>query len=219
MRSCLPRLTTLVAGAASAVMLMAPAAQAATDTTQFGVTGGGLQLPTAPDVPNLGTVVLDGTLQVTNATMSNWTARDATGTGNGWNLNVQGDTAGGKSPVFKEYCLDSVSPCAGVGYVSGGATLAANSLTLSNDGATVAPANGSPGGANLPTLSCSSACNVDAASAVKIASAAVNAGMGTFNASSYGSASLGLTTPTTTKALPSNKVYRVDLLWTLSTGP
>jgi hypothetical protein len=60
---------------------------------------------------------------------------------------------------------------------------------------------------------------VDHASAVKIASAAVNAGMGTWLTTGFSATSLALATPTTLKVLPSEEVYRVNLLWTLSTGP
>jgi hypothetical protein len=60
---------------------------------------------------------------------------------------------------------------------------------------------------------------VDSASAVKVASAAVNAGMGTWLTGSWGATSLSLATPSTLKALANTEVYRVNLLWTLSTGP
>jgi hypothetical protein len=43
--------------------------------------------------------------------------------------------------------------------------------------------------------------------------------MGTFKTTGWSASSLVLTTPSTTKALPAEEVYRVNLLWTLSTGP
>jgi hypothetical protein len=60
---------------------------------------------------------------------------------------------------------------------------------------------------------------VDSASAVKLASAAVNAGMGTWLTTGWAATSLSLATPSTLKALSNGEVYRVNLLWTLSTGP
>jgi WxL domain surface cell wall-binding len=101
--------------------------------------------------------------------------------------------------------------------VSGGATLPANSLTLNSTGASFSAQSGSTGTA--PTLQCSSSCNVDSATAVKIASAAINAGMGTWLTAGWGASSLALATPSTLKALSNGEVYRVNLLWTLSTGP
>jgi hypothetical protein len=101
--------------------------------------------------------------------------------------------------------------------VTAGATLAANSLTLSSTGAGFTAQNGTIGTA--PTHACGSACNVDSASAVKVVSGAANAGMGTYQANSYSATSLALNAPTTVKSLPANEIYRVDLLWTLSSGP
>ena len=98
-----------------------------------------------------------------------------------------------------------------------GATLPANSLTLNSTGASFSAQSGSTGTA--PTLQCSGACNVDSASAVKVASAAVNAGMGTWLTTGFSGTSLALVTPSTLKALSNGEVYRVNLLWTLSTGP
>jgi len=54
---------------------------------------------------------------------------------------------------------------------------------------------------------------------VKIVSAAEKAGMGTFLTSGWSGTSLALDTPSTLKLRPNEEVYRVNLLWTLSTGP
>jgi len=43
--------------------------------------------------------------------------------------------------------------------------------------------------------------------------------MGTWQANSYSASSLSLATPSTLKALPTNEQYRVNLLWTLNSGP
>jgi hypothetical protein len=219
----LPTFRRLLAAALSALALLvcAPLAQAATssDTTQFAVTAGALTFGTAPDVPNLPPLTLNGQTQTLPAQMASFSMSDATGSGSGWNVSVIGDSAANKSAVFKEYC-NSVSACGSVpanSYATGGATLAPNSLTLSSSGAGFTAQNGTTGTA--PTHQCGSPCNVDSASQSKIVSAATNAGMGTYQANGYGASSLALTAPTTVKALQTNEVYRVDLVWSLNSGP
>jgi hypothetical protein len=188
------------------------------DQTQFSVTAGTLSFSTAPGLPTLGAVTLNGQAQTTTTQMTNFAVADATGSGSGWDVTVAGLTGTGDSPGFKQYC-PTVGGCGGnpQGYVVGGTTLPANSLTLNSTGASFVAQNGSTGAA--PTLQCSSACNVDSASAVKVASAAVGAGMGTWLTSAFASNSLSLATPTTLKALSNGEVYRVNIVWTLNTGP
>jgi hypothetical protein len=206
--------------AVAALLISAPLAAAATsnDTTQFAVTAGTLAFGTAPDVPNLPALTLNGQAQTLNGQMASYSMSDATGSGSGWNVSVIGDTAGGKSAVFKQYCPNATCGSdSGPGYVAGGATLAANSLTLNSTGAAFTAQSGTTGTA--PTHQCGSGCNVDSASQSKVVSAAVNAGMGTYQANSYSGTSLALSTPTTVKSLQTNEVYRVDLVWSLNSGP
>jgi hypothetical protein len=211
----------LAAAVAVAALLTSPslaAAATSNDTTQFAVTAGGLTFGTAPDVPNLPPLTLNGQAQTLNAQMSNFSMSDATGSGSGWNVSVIGDTAAGKSAVFKQYCPNATCGTdTGPGYVAGGATLAANSLTLDSTGAGFTAQNGTTG--TPPTHQCGSGCNVDSAAQSKIVSAAVNAGMGTYQANGYSATSLAANTPSTTKALQANEVYRVDLVWSLNSGP
>lgn len=187
------------------------------DKTQFSVTAGSLSFSTAPGLPTFGAVTLNGLPQTTNATMNNLGVADATGSGSGWNVTAEGQAGTCKSAVFKQYCPKAKCAAESEGYVTGGATLPANSLTLSSIGASFSAQGGSTGA--LPALQCSSACNLDSASAVKVASAAKEAGMGTFLTSGFGGTSLALATPSTLKVLPNEEVYRVNLLWTLGTGP
>lgn len=194
------------AACALAACVLPASALGANDTTQFSVTAGALTLTSAPDYPNLGTLTLNGQAQTLTAQMGNFTVADATGSGAGWNVSVVGDTAGGKSPVFKQWN----------GTTYGSASLPANSLTLSSTGASFSALNGTTGTA--PTHSCGSGCFVDAASPVKLASAAVNAGMGTYATTGYGASSLSLAAPTTVKAIGSD-VYRVDLVTSVNSGP
>lgn len=189
------------------------------DKTSFSVAAGTLKFSSAPAMPTLPTVTLNGEAQTTNATMTNFGVADATGSGAGWNVTVNGQSGSGKSAVFAQYCPKATCGADKEGYVASGATLPANSLTLTSTGASFTGEKGSKEGANLPTLQCSSACNVDSASAVKIASAAKEAGMGTFKTGGWSGTSLALSTPSTLKLLANEEVYRVNLLWTLSTGP
>jgi hypothetical protein len=209
----------LAVAAAVATAAIAPATSlAANDQTQFSVTGGSLSFSSAPALPTLTAITLNGQAQTTNTTMTNFTVQDATGSGAGWNVTVAGNSAGGKSPVFKQYCPNATCGAdTGPGYVPAGQTLAANSLTLSSTGASFTGQSGTTGTA--PTLQCASACNVDSASTVKIASAATSAGMGTWATTGWGGTSLALSTPSTLKTLQTNEVYRVDLVWSINSGP
>jgi hypothetical protein len=192
----------------------------ATDTTQFSVASGSLTFSANPNVPDFGTLTLNGQAQTLNAQMANFAVSDATGSGSGYNVTVVGDSGGGKSPVFKQYCSNGGSACgsdAANSYVSGGASLPANSLTLNSTGAGFSGLNGTTG--TSPTHSCNSGCALDVASAQKVISAAVGTGMGTFQANTYSSTSLALATPSTISLLPANEIYRVDLVWSLNSGP
>jgi hypothetical protein len=208
----------LAAGVAAALLVLAPPASAATDTTQFSVTAGALAFSTAPDVPNLGALTLNGQAQTQTAQMNNFSMIDATGSAAGWNVTVAGDTSGGKSAVFKEYCPNATCGSnSGPGYISGGATLAADSLTLNSTSASFSALLGTTGTA--PTHQCNSGCFLDTASPAKIVSAATSAGLGTYQTTGYTASSVSLSAPTTLRALQSNEVYRVDLVWTLNSGP
>jgi hypothetical protein len=213
----------LVAVAAAATMLATASptfGATSSDTTQFAVTAGSLAFTTAPDVPNLPGLTLNGQAQTLNATMNNFGVDDATGSAAGWNVTVSGDNTGGKSAVFKRYCTQAGGCGADAfGYVAGGATLAANTVTLNSTSAGFSAQGGTTG--TPPSHQCNSGCFVDAAPAspVKIVSAAASAGMGTYATTGWTATSVAAATPSTVAALPANEVYRVDLLWTLGSGP
>ncbi|HEX3910554.1 MAG TPA: WxL domain-containing protein [Solirubrobacteraceae bacterium] len=187
------------------------------DHTQFSVLAGSLAFSSAPALPALGAVTLSGQAQTTSSTMTSFGVADATGSGSGWNVAVEGQSGTGKSAVFAQYCGKAKCGTDSEGFVASGRTLAADSLMLNSTGASFAAQSGTTGTA--PTLQCSASCNVDNPDAVKVASAASSAGMGTWLASGFSATSLALSTPSTLKVLPSEEVYRVNLLWTLSTGP
>jgi hypothetical protein len=199
--------------------LLSTAALGATqeDKAEFSVKAGALTFSTAPAMPTLKEVALNGGAQTTNSTMTNFGVQDATGTGSGWNTTLAGQSGTEKSAVFAQYCPTATCGADTKGYVPSGATLPANSLTLNSTGASFSAQSGSTGTA--PTLQCAASCNVDSASAVKIASAAVKAGEGTWLTTGFSATSLALATPSTLQALSNGEIYRANLLWTLSTGP
>jgi hypothetical protein len=215
------RALVAVAAAAAVLATTSPAFGAtSTDTTQFSVTAGTLAFTTAPNVPDLPALTLTGQAQTLNGTMNAFGVNDATGGGAGWNLTVAGDNSATKSSVFKQYCPNATCGTdTGPGYVAGGKTLAQNSITLNSTSAGFTAQNGTTGTA--PTHQCNSGCFVDAAPAspVKIVSAAVGAGMGTYATNGWSATSIAASAPSNIQALQANEVYRVDLLWTLGSGP
>ena len=171
---------------------------------------------TPPALPTLPTITLNARAQTTTATMTNFSVKQGSFEASGWNVTVAGQSGAGKSAVFAQYCPEAGGCGAhAIGYVPAGRTLPANSLTLNTTGASF---SGGSGGA--PTFLCSSPCNVDSASAVKIASDANGSSFGnTWTTTGFSPTSLTLTTASTLRILPAREVYRVNILWTLSSGP
>lgn len=209
-----------VLGLICAVSMLAPPLASAVsqeDEAHFAVIGGMLTLPAPPRLPALGLIAPIGNAQVTTATMQPFEVADATGTGSGWRLTVEGEPGAGRSNVFAQYCPNPRCGHDTQGYIAGGHTLSAGSLTLTSTGADFAPQRGADGVA--PTLECASGCSLDSATSVKVASAGAEAGMGTWLASGFAPTSLALTTPRTLHELPAEDVYRVDELWSMTSGP
>jgi hypothetical protein len=199
-----PRLRSLALAGTTAALSLALAARASA-VPKFG---------TAPALPSLPALTLNGGAQTANATMSNFSVTEAAESG-GWNITVAGQSGSGKSAVFARYCPKATCGSDKEGYVAGGATLPANSLTLNSSGASF-----TGGAGTAPAFQCSSACNADSASAVKIVSKAIGGfGGSTWKTSGFSATSLTLATPSTLNALPAGEVYRANVLWTLSTGP
>jgi hypothetical protein len=175
-----------------------------------------LRFATPPALPVLSSVTLNARAQTVDTTMTNFAVEDTRLTKSGWNVTVEGQSGAGKSPVFAQYCPKTQCGSSAEGYVTGGSSLAAGSLTLNSTGAQFTGGLGT-----APTLQCGAGCAIDSPSAVKIASDGTGllAGEGTWTTSGFSSSSLALAVPTTLKALPSEEVYRVNVLWTLSTGP
>lgn len=171
-----------------------------------------LSFGTLPALPTLTTVTLNAKLSTVNTTMTNFSVIDTRGTKSGWNVTVIGQSGVGKSAVFAQYCGKLKCGTDAEGYVAAGQKMAAGSLTLNSTGAKFA------GGTGLtPTLQCAAGCIVDGAAAVKVASATT--AESTWTTSGFSATSLALKVPTTLKFLANEEVYRVNILWTLATGP
>jgi hypothetical protein len=174
-----------------------------------------LKFPAPPALPSLSAVTLNGTAQTTNATMNNFSVEEGVLEGSGWNVTAAGQSGSGKSAVFAQYCPSAKCGADSEGYVSSGLTLPANSLTLNSTGASFTGGTGS-----TPAFQCNSGCNVDSASAVKIVSTASGGvGLTTWTSTGFSASSLALATSTQLRVLPAGEVYRVNVIWTLSTGP
>ena len=173
---------------------------------------GSLVFGTAPKLAALPAVTLNGRTQTGTATMGSFSIADTRLTKSGWNLTVAGQSGTGKSAVFAQYCPKAKCGTDAEGYVAAGRTLAADSLQLTSSGASFAGGSGS-----TPKLLCATTCNVDNATAVKVVSAETSEG--TWTASGWSTTSLKLNTLTTLRVLASEEVYRVNILWTLASGP
>ncbi|MDP9069504.1 MAG: WxL domain-containing protein [Actinomycetota bacterium] len=188
--------TSLLAVTVVSTLAM-PAASAATDPTDISLTGGDLTA-TTPTVGDFAAVTLDGTAKSTTAAMGTWDVTDARGTGLGWNLTFQ-------ATQFAEW--DSTLNAGAGGYVTGGKKLAASSLKMPvpsvlADGTLSA----------LPTI-LTGPYTLDSGSAVKVASAALDAGMGNYDFTPGGS--LTLTVPANAYA----RTYRSEVTVSVVSGP
>jgi hypothetical protein len=179
-------LATAVLGAA----VLVPVSLAA-DSADVTVTGGTLSI-TNPLVPNFAGVTLNGTAQTVTASLATFEANDSRGTGAGWNVTVQGTQ-------FAEHD--------GTAYVVSGKTLPTSSLSMP---APTVTADGTS--STAPSIQAGAPWAIDAASAVKIASAAADTGMGKYD---LGAVSLSLSIPASAYA----KTYRSDVTVSVVSGP
>src|SRR5271155_1761823 len=154
--------------ALAAVLLALPGAAAAataSNSTQFSVNPGSMAFYTAPTMPTFPSVTLNGQAQTDNASMNAFAVIDATGTGLGWNVIVNGNSGTGTSPVFAQYCPNATCGTdTGPGYVSGGASLPAGSLTLNTTSGLISGLLGTLGLGPTFGSSCSSGCALDVSS-------------------------------------------------------
>lgn len=151
----------VLAGILSAVLaltvVMAAPVMAATATASVTVTGGSLSV--TPQAVNLSAIILDGTDKTStfDSSASPWVATDPTGTGNGWNITVSSTipTAGTHSIAVSGFQINLTS----ISKIHGQGT------------------------GKLPTTSLSgmAAIPLTGVTTLKIISAAVDKGMGSYN--------------------------------------
>jgi hypothetical protein len=218
------RLRRLLAPLAVLVAVVAPApaaalAASASDTTQFSVIPGPLGFGD-PDQPRIPSLAFNGKAQALNAQMSNFAVTDASGAGEGWNLTVSGAGGKGTSARLRQYC--PVARCGhhrGHGFVAGGSLLPGGSMLLDSSGAGFTSESGGTG--NQPTHECGEGCLLDVSplAPTRVVAAASGSGLGTFQAAGFSARSLKLVAPGTSRVFQPHEVYRVDLSWTLNTGP
>lgn len=175
-----------------------------------------LTFSTVPKLGTLSALTLNGKTQTTttSTTLNDFAVTSSTSNA-GWNMTVASVTGGGKSSVFKEYCPNATCGTdTGPGYVAGGYTLPADSLTLNTSGASISGGTGTK-----PAFQCNTSpfCNVDTTTPSKILSATTAASLAKWTAA--GTSALTLTTPANLHKLQTNETYRIDLVWTLNSGP
>jgi hypothetical protein len=176
--------------AACALAIMTPAAFAS-DSTSVTVTGGTLTItnPLAADFPG---VTLNGADQTKTASLATFAVEDARGSGAGWNVTAQ-------ATRFSE--VDGTGAL-----VTGGKQLPVSSLAMSQP--TVA-ADGTTSAA--PSIT-AGPYTIDGGSAVKVASAAIDTGMGRYD---FGATTLSLTVPANAYA----KSYKSEVTITAASAP
>ena len=171
-------------------------------------------------MPNLPALTLNGKAQTLTATMPNFAVSLGILDISGVNITVAGDSSAAHSAVFKVSCPGPGS-CGSdaAGYVTGGATLPSDSLTFSTSGASWNETSGL--GGSVPSFLCAGGCQIDQTTPVKVASQAAGIGvLATWTASGFSASSVSLAVPTTVrKPSQPGEVYRVDLVWTLGSGP
>jgi hypothetical protein len=180
----------IVVGALASAL--GPQAALAADPTDLPIVGGSLALTAEPTAPNFAQITLDGTAKTGQVALSVFEVNDARGTGAGWHVTAQASR-------FAEHN--------GLIYVIGGKQLPLNSLTMSaptvaQDGTT------SPN----PTISGGAPYTIDSGSAVTIASAAADQGMGKYD---FSATTLTVSVPASAYA----RTYRSDLTVSVVSGP
>jgi hypothetical protein len=149
------------------------------DSTSLVVTGGNLGI-TTPAAGDFIGVSLDGTAQQTTASLAGFSVTDPRGTGSGWHVTAQATQFTGSSH-----------------------NLAASSLTMSQPSVT-------PNGTTSPAPTVATGpYMIDVASAVQIASADTDQGMGQYD---FGATTLTLTIPANTYADTYNSTVTISVV-------
>ena len=216
----------LIAAAIAALVMLPARAAGSSDSVQFEVVpgpvgyGAGPQGETEPPGVPAAPLGLSEQPQSFSTRMADFRVVDASGSGSGWNITVSGEGGHDRSPVLRQYCRSSTcGRHAGPGYVADGIALPPNSLTLDSSGARFR--SDSPDAGEPPENACGQTCFIDtpATAPSKIAEAPAGSGMGMFEASGFADSSFRLMAPSSPTHLSQGEIYRVDVSWSLNTGP
>jgi hypothetical protein len=183
---------------AGAIAALAAPASALAGTTSVTINGGTLDFGTAPSVGNFTAVTLDGSLvKTTNASVSNWSVNDATGSLLGWHVNVAASqfTTGGGTP--------STLTTGSMTYAGPNMAAGASQSSLLNPVLLALRATPVP-------IDLSS----DGSTAVPVVKSLAATGQGLWNFT-QGASDLTLSVPATTKA----GTYTSTVTFTLASGP
>lgn len=188
----------LAVGLLAAVATTAQAASGGNSTLTV-TAGSGLSISGA--APGNFAVTLNGSNQSATTTLATYQGLDTTGLGNGWNVTFQ---------ATQFTC--TTGPCPG-----GGDLLPLNSLMIAPPTVACHVGTNCTGSSVAPTISIATNSAVDAATAVKVASAALQTGMGTydFTPGAIGAGQLQLAVPSSAYA----STYSSTLTVSINVGP
>lgn len=193
-----------VAVALGAFALGTSGALAAGGATSVAITAGsGLTVGGA--APGTFAVTLNGSDQTVATTLATYSGSDTTGTGHGWNVTFQ---------ATQFACTAGNGQCP-----AGGDTLPTSSLLMAPETVACNAGTDCTGRASPPTISIAANTALDSGAAVKVASAAVNKGMGsyTFTPGVLGGAGNALTLAVPSYAYAST--YNSTLTVSVVSGP
>ncbi|NRD80938.1 WxL domain-containing protein [Bacillus sp. BRMEA1] len=188
-----------------ATFALAPFAMAAT-TSSPTIKGGPLILLPPTIQTDFPAITLNGQLQTLNATLSNWSIIDATGTGNGWHVTAQ------------------ATPFTEAGVSNNPLTLPTGSLTLSGTRNVSAVYGSTPVDATNGPILLNQTAALDSTIPVTIISAKKGYGMGWYNVSEPTNGLTLTLAPASTKVDTTNHVndstpYSSTLTFSVITGP
>ncbi len=191
---------TLGLGVAAILGLGAAVPAFASGPTSVAISGtpvaGGALTPS-----NFSSIALDGINQKTaTATWSIGNVTDASGTGNGWNVSLS---------MTRLAQYDSTLNAGAGGYTTGGHLLGTSSIQVTTPPVVTLVGSGSAAGTVAPVAANTP---LDTGSAVKLLSAAINGGMGSY---SFSALTATLTVPAATYAA----TYRSDATVSLTSTP
>ena len=214
--------TLLVASVGLAIPASSMAATTGTSYSQLSLTSGQLTLVTPPIVSSASDTIT-GAPQTAFSNLEDYVIDDATGSGNGWNLAVQGASETNDTGGLLGQLSAVGTAGSGLGSNTGSAYVnpapppsGANGFQFPVGSVVYDSSNDNPatGTGARPTLECNAGCDLDGTTSTIIDEAALNAGLGTWTSNDASS--------DVTWYIPSNApaaTYQLVDNWSLTTGP